>query len=191
MLKKHDISNKELLAVVFAVKKFQQYLYGQKFIIETDHIALESIFKMKDPYSLLTRFRLKLEQYDFKIKYIKGKRNVVSDALSRIEIDSTALKEMSCNVVTRLQKRKMQEKEETVQKDKQTEKTKESTVVELLRPIKDVPQLKFCKRSLNDLSGEINITTDGLVGYYPDKGTVILKLPTLNSQTTLENAYNA
>lgn len=42
---------------------------------------------MKNPSSKLTRMRLDLEEYDFEIEYIKGKNNVLADALSRITIE--------------------------------------------------------------------------------------------------------
>lgn len=41
---------------------------------------------MKNPTSRLTRIRLDLEEYDFDIVYIRGKDNVLADALSRISI---------------------------------------------------------------------------------------------------------
>lgn len=49
---------------------------------------------MKSPSSKLTRIRLDLEEYDFDIQYIKGKDNIGPDALSRIEIDITDLKNL-------------------------------------------------------------------------------------------------
>ena len=75
---------KELLAIHWAIKYFRCYLYGQKFIVKTDHRPLVYLFSMKDPSSKLTRVRLELEEYDFEIQYIRGKDNVGADALSRI-----------------------------------------------------------------------------------------------------------
>lgn len=54
---------------------------------------------MKKPSPKLQRIRLDLEEYDFEIEYVKGKQNVIADALSRINITSEELK--SINVVTR------------------------------------------------------------------------------------------
>lgn len=54
---------------------------------------------MKEPSSKLTRMRLDLEEFDFEVEYIKGRSNVVSDALSRIQICTESLKQMY--VVTR------------------------------------------------------------------------------------------
>lgn len=92
---------KELLAIVWAVKYFRPYLFGKKFKIFTDHKPLIYLFSMTNPSSRLTKFRLLLEEYDFEINYVKGKDNVVADALSRITSDE--LKELTPNafVVTR------------------------------------------------------------------------------------------
>ncbi|KAK9717196.1 RNase H-like domain found in reverse transcriptase [Popillia japonica] len=87
---------KELLAIVWAVKYFRPYLFGKKFKIFTDHKPLIYLFSMTNPSSRLTKFRLLLEEYDFEINYVKGKDNVVADALSRITSDE--LKELTPNV---------------------------------------------------------------------------------------------
>ena len=79
---------KELLAIVYAVKYFRPYLFGRKFTIVTDHKPLQWLFNLKEPNSRLVRWRLKLEEYDYNIVYKKGKRNTNADALSRIEINA-------------------------------------------------------------------------------------------------------
>ena len=107
---RYSVTDKELLAIVWAVKKLENYLLGQKFCIETDHKALEWLLKMSTPNSRQTKFRLKLEEYDFTIKYIKGKTNVVADALSRVELDSVGLKEITA--ITRLQSKRLKEEGE-------------------------------------------------------------------------------
>lgn len=64
---------------------------------------------MKNPSSKLTRMRLDLEEYDFEIKYIKGKNNVTADALSRIdfkEIQQLTNKEYSIAKMTTISETK-------------------------------------------------------------------------------------
>lgn len=79
---------KELLAIVWSVKYFRPYLYGQRFTIYTDHKPLVYLFRVKDPGSRLVRWRLLLEEYDYSIIYKPGKNNTNSDALSRAITDS-------------------------------------------------------------------------------------------------------
>lgn len=80
---------KELLAIVWAVKYFRPYLYGKKFVIYTDHKPLIYLFNVKDPGSRLVRWRLKLEEYDYTIKFKPGKHNTNADALSRAILETT------------------------------------------------------------------------------------------------------
>ncbi|XP_028164488.1 uncharacterized protein K02A2.6-like isoform X2 [Ostrinia furnacalis] len=80
--------HKEALAIVFAVKKFHQYLYGRKFTLRTDHKPLVSIFgpNLGIPNmtaSRLQRWAIILSAYDFSIEYIKSEENT-ADALSRL-----------------------------------------------------------------------------------------------------------
>jgi hypothetical protein len=74
---------KELLAIVWSVKHFRPYLYGRKFSIRTDHQPLKWLMNLKDPASRLMRWRIKLEEYNYEIDYVKGTSNAVADALSR------------------------------------------------------------------------------------------------------------
>lgn len=92
------IIEKELLAIHFAITSFRPYLYGQKFTVRSDHRPLVYLYNLKNPASKLTRIRLELEEYDFVVEHIKGKDNVVADALSRISIEE--LKSNSANVLT-------------------------------------------------------------------------------------------
>ena len=74
---------KELLAIVWACKYFRPYLFGHKFVINTDHKPLVWLFSLKQPNSRLIRWRLMLDEFDYTIKYKKGKENQAADALSR------------------------------------------------------------------------------------------------------------
>ncbi|KXJ81220.1 hypothetical protein RP20_CCG021137 [Aedes albopictus] len=80
----YSATAKELLGIYFAAKRFRPYLYGKPFTIYTDHEPLTKELKLTDATGRVTRQRLYLEQYDFKIMYKKGKQNVVADGLSRI-----------------------------------------------------------------------------------------------------------
>ena len=75
---------RELLAIVWAVKHFRPYLYGRKFKLVSDHKPLIWIFNLKDPSSRLFRWKLFLEPQEFTIHHKKGKHNSNADALSRI-----------------------------------------------------------------------------------------------------------
>lgn len=83
----YGVSESECLAVVEAIKVFRPYLYGNRFLLETDHKALTWIMSKKEPAGKLHRWALELQAYDFDIKYRKGSENVVADALSRFPVD--------------------------------------------------------------------------------------------------------
>ena len=76
----HDL---ELVAVVFALKFWRHYLYGEKFEVMTDHQSLKYIFTQRDLNNRQRRWMELLNDYDLTIFYHPGKANVVADALSR------------------------------------------------------------------------------------------------------------
>lgn len=82
------IIEKELMAIHFAITSFRPYIYGTQFDVMSDHRPLVYLYGLNDPSSKLTRIRLELEEYNFTVHHIKGKDNVVADALSRITFDS-------------------------------------------------------------------------------------------------------
>ena len=92
--KNYDTTEREMLAIIWAVKHFRPYLYGRKFNVLTDHKPLEWLMSVKDPSSKLVRWRLKLSEYDFNIGYKSGKKNQNADALSRIELNINELSEI-------------------------------------------------------------------------------------------------
>lgn len=67
---------------------FKPYPWGRKFLIESDHRPLRWLFTLKDPSSRPYRWKIKIREFYFDIKYVKGKTNYVADALSPIEINS-------------------------------------------------------------------------------------------------------
>ena len=74
----------EMLAVVFGCIQFHHYLY--EFVYESDHKPLEDIHlkHLSDAASKLQRLLLKIQPYDFSIKYIPGHKIPMGDALSRV-----------------------------------------------------------------------------------------------------------
>ncbi|KAL0541162.1 hypothetical protein IC582_021201 [Cucumis melo] len=76
----HDL---ELAAVVFALKIWRHYLYGEKIQIFTDHKSLKYFFTQKELNMRQRRWLELVKDYDCEILYHPGKANVVADALSR------------------------------------------------------------------------------------------------------------
>ncbi|KAK9086078.1 hypothetical protein Sjap_026489 [Stephania japonica] len=89
----HDL---ELAAVVFALKAWRHYLYGEWFMLFRDHQSLRYLFTQKDLNMRQRRWLELLKDYDFAIEYHPGKANVVADALSRSGVESqTVLRQMT------------------------------------------------------------------------------------------------
>ena len=76
----HDL---ELAAVVFALKVWRHYLYGEKSVIYTNHKSLKYLLTQKELNLRQRRWIELLKDYDCLIEYHPGKENVVADALSR------------------------------------------------------------------------------------------------------------
>nr|GEX85588.1 hypothetical protein [Tanacetum cinerariifolium] len=76
----HDL---ELVAVVFALKIWRHYLYGESCDIFRDHKSLKYIFTQRELNMRQRRWLELLKDYDTNIQYHPGKANVVADALSR------------------------------------------------------------------------------------------------------------
>ena len=80
----YTTTEKELLAVVFALEKFRPYLVGSHITVHTDHSALRYLFSKKDAKARLIRWILLLQEFDLTIKDKKGSDNVIADHLSRL-----------------------------------------------------------------------------------------------------------
>lgn len=82
---RYGITEKEMYAVYWGIKKFEYELRGRKFKIETDHKALEEI--RRKPFfenNRINRWIEGIQEFDFEVTYRKGEENIVPDALSRI-----------------------------------------------------------------------------------------------------------
>ena len=84
----HDL---ELATVVFALKIWRHYLYGEKIHIFTNHKSLKYFFTHKELNMRHRRWHELVKDYDYEILYHLGKANVVVDTLSRKVSHSAAL----------------------------------------------------------------------------------------------------
>ncbi|GBN90817.1 Retrovirus-related Pol polyprotein from transposon 297 [Araneus ventricosus] len=77
------VTRKELLAIVKSIEHFHHYLYGQKFLLRTDHASLRWLLNFKEPEGQIARWIQRLQEYDFEIQHRKGTSHGNADALSR------------------------------------------------------------------------------------------------------------
>ena len=78
---------RELLGVLFGIKKFREYLQGRSFIIKTDHQPLVSL--LHKPIATIANERLRdmiadLFEFNFEVVYVPGKENQIADFLDRV-----------------------------------------------------------------------------------------------------------
>lgn len=81
--RKFSTTEKECLAVLWAIEKFRPYVEGSHFTVITDHYSLVWLDHLQNPSGRLARWAVRLQQYDFTIQHRKGKDHVVPDTLSR------------------------------------------------------------------------------------------------------------
>lgn len=81
----YSTTEKEFLAMYWAVKHFEHYLWGRKFKLVTDHQPLT--YSLSNTNKRIFRGKLELEGYDYELIYKPGRNNVVADALSRIKTE--------------------------------------------------------------------------------------------------------
>ena len=76
---------KEMQAILFAVKRFEQCVYGRPVRIQTDHKPLERIFcnSLLSAPKRLQRMLLRLQKFDLQVSYKKGTEMYLADTLSR------------------------------------------------------------------------------------------------------------
>ena len=83
--KNYSICEKETLALILALQHFRVYLDtpATEVLVYTDHNPLVFINCMRDKNQRLLRWSLVLQEYNLKICHIRGKDNIIGDALSR------------------------------------------------------------------------------------------------------------
>lgn len=93
--KHYSVSEKECLALMWALEYFKQFIWGRKVQVITDHKALCWLKSSKDTNVRLARWSLKIQDYDIEIKHKSGSQNKVADCLSRITSGTCQTKDNS------------------------------------------------------------------------------------------------
>ena len=81
--RRYSVEERECLAIMWGIEKFDRYLFGKQFVIETDHCGLQYMKEGRMKNARVMRWSLALQNYCFRVNYIKGCNNVISDYLSR------------------------------------------------------------------------------------------------------------
>ena len=94
----YSATEREALAVIWALQKFRGYVEALETTVFTDHQALRWVLSKNAPEGRLARWALALQQYDLVIKYLPGCRNHLADLLSRPREEETTinLKTIEC-----------------------------------------------------------------------------------------------
>ena len=87
--KNYSTIEKECLSMILALQHFEVYITGSNFpiVVVTDHNPLTFIHKLRNKNQRLLRWSLLLQEYNIEVFHIKGKDNIIADALSRVELD--------------------------------------------------------------------------------------------------------
>jgi len=100
--KSYHASEIECCAILFSLKKFEQYLEGQEFTLETDNQALLWLHSMRDVNSKFLRWSLRIQDFQANISHCPGRLNVVADALSRAPTGDSEDVEETCREIPQI-----------------------------------------------------------------------------------------
>lgn len=121
--KNYSTTEREALAVIWALNKFRAYVEGHPVTVVTDHQALKWLMNLKSPAGRLARWALQLQTFNIiNITYQPGKLNTVADALSRPPCceDNTICE--ICSVIVDMPTRSVKEIREEQMKDDRIQK---------------------------------------------------------------------
>ena len=86
-----------MLAVVYGSDRFNQYVYGRRYIVESDHKPLQSIFQrnIDKAQPRIQRLLLRLKRYDIDLTFTPGRDIPVPDTLSRAYLPNSDIEDES------------------------------------------------------------------------------------------------
>jgi hypothetical protein len=87
--KGYGATKRELMGVIFALRKFRYYLFGKHFKLYTDHKALTYLHTQKQTNQMLQHWLEELLELDFEVIHLPGIMNILPDALSRLYADDS------------------------------------------------------------------------------------------------------
>ena len=85
--KRYSTIERECLAIVWAVPKFVTFLWGVRFVLQTDHRPLTYLRTSNFKNSRIMRWALSLQEFSFEVLPVSGRANVFADLLSRSAVD--------------------------------------------------------------------------------------------------------
>ena len=87
----YTVTEKEFLAVIYAINKFRHYITGYPTFVHTDHSSIKYLMNKSVTNARVTRWLLLLQEFDITIVGRPGKENVVAIFLSRIKSNDNNL----------------------------------------------------------------------------------------------------
>src|SRR6218665_637613 len=79
----YDVTRRELLAIIYFLKLYRPYLLGRRFLLRTDHSALQWLRRTPLPIGQQARWLTTIEEFDFEVKHRAGASHQNADAMSR------------------------------------------------------------------------------------------------------------
>ncbi|UYV63245.1 hypothetical protein LAZ67_2003535 [Cordylochernes scorpioides] len=118
----YSTTEREALAVVWALKKFRGYVESSEITIESDHQPLKWLLSLKSPTGRLARWALEVQSFNLKVQYVPGKANVIADMLSRPVVPNVPSCEVTNIIVADMPARSPKTIRESQLQDKNLEK---------------------------------------------------------------------